>query len=867
MRAGTNRASGMHKIAQKLLQKLPITDFAGVTDDSRQVRPGSLFLAYPGETGDGRRYIVDAIRRGAKAILWEEEDFLWQTEWEVPNLAARHLRPLVGDIAHELAGRPGKQLALLAVTGTNGKTSISQWLASVYPSSCALIGTLGAGFPGALTSTGFTTPKATAMAQLLAGFVADGAKACALEASSIGLAEGRLDGLEIDTAIFTNLTRDHLDYHGNMEAYALAKEKLFCILEPRLAILNLDDPLGEKLVRKGRAKKTLTYSLAGRIADVEARGITDTPFGQTFRLATAKGEAKVETVLLGRHNIANMLAVAAVLLDVGLAPAEIAQKLSTLLPPPGRMERYGEEDTPCVAVDYAHTPDALKNALSALRPLTDTRHGRLLCLFGCGGGRDSGKRPQMGAVAVAGADKVWLTSDNPRFEDPHVILQAIREGIAADEFSTRCALEANREKAILQMLSEAQPEDVCLVAGKGHEAWQEVAGKRHKFKDGDKVEQALVQWKVARPWHSHWRAGQMRWALTEIAEQIGAKRLGEDCVIHGVATDTRADCAGKLFIALKGERFDAHDYLSDAVRAGAVALMVERPEKLPEGVPALVVADCRRALGNLAARWRQFFHLPLIALTGSNGKTTTKEMIAGILEKAFGKAGFLATQGNLNNDIGVPLTLLQLRPSHRVAVIELGMNRPGEIAYLAGIARPTIALVTNAGRAHLEGMGDIANVAAEKGSLYAKLPDDAIALINGEDAYAELWRDKAAGHPVITFGFAPNFDFSGVAEPQGLKTQLQIHKGLGIEAGKKQATPAGKSPSAGHAGQITIPTPGIHNARNALAAAAAAASALRALGLDKKAIADYVKQGLEAFPGIAGRLQVTHLENGAILLD
>jgi len=853
MRAGTNGLSGMRKMAQKLLQKLPITDFVGVTDDSRQIRPGALFLAYPGETGDGRRYIVDAIRRGAKAILWEEEDFVWQPEWEIPNLAVRHMRPLVGDIAHELTGCPSKRLALLAVTGTNGKTSISQWLAAVYPSPCAVIGTLGAGFPGTLASTGFTTPKATVMAQLLAEFIQQGAQACALEASSIGLAEGRLDGLEIDTAIFTNLTRDHLDYHGSMEAYAIAKEKLFCILEPRLAILNLDDPLGERLARKNRAKKLITYSLTGRIADIEARDITNTPSGQAFRLITAEGEAKVETALLGRHNIANMLAVAGVLLDVGLTPAEIAEKLSTLLPPPGRMERYGGEDTPCVAVDYAHTPDALENALAALRPLATARQGRLLCLFGCGGGRDSGKRPQMGAVAVAKADKVWLTSDNPRFEDPHAILQAIREGIAADVFATRCVQEADRDAAITAMLMEAKPEDVCLVAGKGHEAWQEIAGKQYAFRDGDKVEQALVEWKAARPWHKHWRSGQMHWAASDMALRLQAKRRGEDCVIHGITTDTRADCAGKLFVALKGERFDAHDYLSDAVAAGAVAFMVERPEKLPKGIPALVVPDCRRALGALAACWRGFFRLPLIALTGSNGKTTTKEMIAAILEKACG-AGVLATQGNLNNDIGVPLTLLQLRPSHRVAVIELGMNHPGEIAYLAGIAQPTLALVTNAGRAHLEGMGDIATVAAEKGSLYAGLREDGTALINGDDAYAELWRDQAVGHPILTFGLAPDFDFSGAAEAQALKTEFVISKGLGGKAGKKQLA-------------ITLPMPGIHNARNALAASAAASCALRALMLDEKTIAAHIKQGLEGFPGIAGRLQVKHLNHGAVLLD
>jgi len=848
-----NGMSGAARAAQKLLQKLSVSDFIGATDDSRQIRPGDLFLACPGETGDGRRHIVDAISRGAKAVLWEEEDFIWQPEWKTPNLAARNLRSMVGEIAHELAGFPGRKLSLIAITGTNGKTSISQWIAGAYPRPCAAIGTLGAGFPGKLVSTGFTTPKAAMLARLLAGFVGEGAFACTLEASSIGMTEGRLDALDIDIAIFTNFTRDHLDYHGSMEAYAAAKERLFCVMKPRLAIINLDDPMGTRLAGKSRADKTVGYSLAGKRADIEARDIADTVSGQIFRLVTSKGEAMVETALPGRYNIANMLAVAAVLLDAGLAPAEIAERLSALSPLPGRMERYGGEDTPRVVVDYAHTPDALENALLALRPLAEARRGRLFCLFGCGGGRDVGKRPQMGKVAAANADKVWLTSDNPRFEEPRLILNAIKEGIAADVFATRCYLVSDREAAIMQMLAAAEPEDVCLVAGKGHESWQEIAGRQYEFRDGDKVEQGLLQWKTARPWHTHWRLGQMRWALSDIAPRIKADLQGEDCVIHGVATDTRADCKGKLFIALKGERFDAHDYLSDAVKAGAVALMVENPEKLPQDVsalvPALVVADCRHTLGELAKCWRRFFRLPLIAITGSNGKTTTKEMIAGILDDALGKEKVLATEGNLNNDIGLPLTLLRLKPSHRAAVVEMGMNHPGEIACLAKIACPTIALVTNAGHAHLEGMGDLAGVAAEKGSLYAGLLENGIALVNGDDAYAGFWLDAAAGNFCMTFGLSPDCDFAGEAEQQGLETRLLVGKGL-IE-------PL----------EVLLPAPGTHNARNALAALAAASSALFAISRDRKKIAAHVKRGLEAFTGVAGRLQALRLDNGATLLD
>ena len=835
--------------AVKLLQKLALPGLVRATDDSRLVAPGDLFLAYPGETGDGRRYILNAVKRGAKAILWEEEDFHWPIEWQTPNLGVRNLRLLAGEIAHLLAGRPGDKLSTIAVTGTNGKTSISQWIASAHPAPCAVIGTLGAGFPGKLTPTGFTTPKATTMAELLAGFVAQGAGAYALEASSIGIAEGRLAALKVDVAIFTNFTRDHLDYHGSMEAYAAAKEKLFTIMRPRLAIINRDDPMGERLAEKSEAEKTVTYSLLGKDADVTAEDIRSTADGQEFRLKTPEGEAIVATAVLGRYNIANMLAVAAVLADLGLSPDAIAARLASLVPPPGRMERYGEEGTPAVVVDYAHTPDALENALLALRPLAEARGGRLFCLFGCGGGRDPGKRPQMGAIAAANADKVWLTSDNPRFEDPELIVQEIKKGIDDYVFSRRCHLEVDREAAISEMLAEARPEDVCLVAGKGHETGQEIAGRQYEFRDGAKVEAALSQWKAARLWHKHWRNGQMHWALADIAERLQVEMLGTNLPIHGVATDTRADCKGKLFVALKGERFDAHAYLHEAVAAGAVALMVESTQELPEGIPALVVPDCRRALGELAKCWRSFFSLPLIGLTGSNGKTTTKEMIAGILAEACGKEEVLATQGNLNNEVGLPLTLLQLQPSHRAAVIEMGMSHPGEIAYLAAIAAPTIALVTNAGHAHLEGVGDLDGVAREKGSIYGSLADDGIALINGDDAYAELWRGIAPQESIVTFGLAPQFHFAGEIAGEGLKTRLTVASGFSDPM------------------DITLAVPGAHNARNALAALAAASFALASLLLEEEEIATFCKRGLEGFTGVAGRLQVVTLANGATVLD
>jgi UDP-N-acetylmuramoyl-L-alanyl-D-glutamate--2,6-diaminopimelate ligase len=463
---------------------------SGVADDSRQVRAGDLFLAYPGDLADGRCYIDDALRRGAVAVAWQPGgDFVWPAAVKVPNLPVDALRPLAGPLAHAVYGHPSEGLSLIAITGTNGKTTISQCIGRAYPKPCAVIGTLGAGFPEALVETGFTTPEATTLMRYLAEFRSQKAAACALEASSIGIEEGRMNGARVDVAVFTNFTRDHLDYHVSMEAYAAAKEKLFHWPRLRTAVINLDDPLGQKLVRETTAMRVLGYAIGAPDRDfpalVRAEELTDTPFGQRFSLVLPNGRATVDTGLVGRYNVHNLLAVAAVLHDAGLQPAEVARRLSELTPPPGRMERVGGNGEPLVVVDYAHTPDALENALKALRDVASPRGGRLWVVFGCGGDRDKGKRPQMGALAEQIADRVLVTSDNPRREQPQAIIEDILAGM------THAEVEADRATAIRRAILEAEAGDVILLAGKGHEPYQEIAGVRHPFSDVEQARTAL----------------------------------------------------------------------------------------------------------------------------------------------------------------------------------------------------------------------------------------------------------------------------------------------------------------------------------------------------------------------------------------
>lgn len=486
----------MEKIAnvQTLLAQLAAIGVTptGVADDSRQVRPGDLFLAYPGGLADGRRFVADAIARGALAVLWQPGgDFCWNPALTVKAIPVADLRALAGPLAHAIYGYPSEGLSLIAITGTNGKTTVSQCLASAYAKRCAVIGTLGVGFPGELQETGFTTPEATTLMRSLAEFRTARAAACALEASSIGIEEGRMNGARVDVAVFTNFTRDHLDYHGTMEAYAAAKMKLFAWPHLRTAVVNLDDELGRRIARETTATRLLGYAIDYQERELQvlirAENLRETPLGQAFTLVLPNGRATVHTGLLGKYNVANLLAVAAVLYDTGLGVNEIARRLAELTPPPGRMQRLGGKDEPLVVVDYAHTPDALENALRALRPVADARGGRLAVVFGCGGDRDRGKRPQMGALAEKLADRALLTSDNPRSEDPAAIIAEVAAGMLHAES------EADRRQAIVRAIAEAAPADVVLLAGKGHEDYQEIAGVRTHFSDLEEAAAALEQ--------------------------------------------------------------------------------------------------------------------------------------------------------------------------------------------------------------------------------------------------------------------------------------------------------------------------------------------------------------------------------------
>jgi UDP-N-acetylmuramoyl-L-alanyl-D-glutamate--2,6-diaminopimelate ligase len=458
--------------------------------DSRAIRPGEIFLAFPGGRFDGRRFIAQAIERGAAAVLWEAEDFGWRAEWRVPNLSVTGLKAQAGAIAAHVYRNPSAGVWIAGVTGTNGKTSCTQWIAQSMERCgrrTALIGTLGNGFPGALEQATHTTPDAVSLQAQLRRHVDAGARAVAMEVSSHGLDQGRVNGMKFDTALFTNLTRDHLDYHGDMERYGAAKAKLFHWPGLANAVINMDDEFGRKLALglRGGSTRVLGYGvghgdIAGHRVDLSTRGLT-------LEIRTPWGEAQLASRLIGGFNVSNLLGTLGVLLTADLKLEDAVAALAQVEPVPGRLEMIRTPGRPLVVVDYAHTPDALEKVLETLRELVGHDAGaRLVCVFGCGGDRDPGKRPLMGEVATRLADLAIITSDNPRAEDPRAIVEQVAAGAHANH-----EIEIDRANAIARAVICALEGDVVLIAGKGHETYQEIAGTRTPFSDVDAARAAL----------------------------------------------------------------------------------------------------------------------------------------------------------------------------------------------------------------------------------------------------------------------------------------------------------------------------------------------------------------------------------------
>jgi UDP-N-acetylmuramoyl-L-alanyl-D-glutamate--2,6-diaminopimelate ligase len=466
--------------------------------DSRLVKAGDGFIAWPGAATDGRKYVASAIAQGATACLVESEG-AQAFDFDSGAIAAyAQLKFATGPIAAEYFGHPTDQVDVLAVTGTNGKTSTAWWLAQALSNAgvpCGVVGTLGIGRPPKVDFVGLTTPDPVLLQREFRNFADAGVKACAIEASSVGIVERRLDGTRIRVAMFTNFTQDHLDYHGTMDAYWEAKAELFRWPGLQAAVVNIDDEKGHALAASLQDTPLDVWTLSCREpARLMARDIAYAEQGLAFDVCEGDESIRLATNVIGQYNAANLLGVIGALRAMGVSLRDAVSACGSLLPVPGRMERLAERGKPLVAVDYAHTPDALDKALTALRPLAQQRGGELWCVFGCGGDRDPTKRPLMAAVVEKNADHVVVTSDNPRGEKPENIISQVLLGLS----HAKCVqVQADRAKAIAETISAAAANDVVLIAGKGHEDYQEIAGVKHPFSDGEHARIALAMRKAA----------------------------------------------------------------------------------------------------------------------------------------------------------------------------------------------------------------------------------------------------------------------------------------------------------------------------------------------------------------------------------
>ncbi|MCG5529575.1 UDP-N-acetylmuramoyl-L-alanyl-D-glutamate--2,6-diaminopimelate ligase [Halorhodospira halochloris] len=503
----TSRGSsqvGLDWLLQPWLDKAPVAEVSGVCADSRDIKPGDLFAALLGDSRHGLEFSAQAIEQGAAAIAWEPGQGVSldtvrrkTADSGVPLVEVPQLGRRLGSIAARLYGDPSQQLEVAAVTGTDGKTSVTHFIAqllSEQSSPWGVIGTLGYGLPGRLELSRLTTPDSAQLQQAFFHCQTAGCSGVALEASSHALEQGRLAAAKVDVAILTHLGRDHLDYHGSPEAYADAKRRLFEINSLRAQIINLDDEFGQRL-RESAGGAVFTYSLQNPEADIHAVSVEPQPYGSDVELRVGKTTYKTSVPLLGRFNVANALAAVGVALALGRPLEDVIGKLPSLQPVAGRMERFIRPGYPLVVVDYAHTPGSLQYSLEALRQHCQ---GKVTVVFGCGGERDTGKRPLMGQVAAHHADAVWITDDNPRGEDAEQIRRAISQGARDCANSAAISVQPDRAQAIQQAIAHAGADDAVLVAGKGHESTQQIGAEYIPFSDREVVLAALEPEEVRR---------------------------------------------------------------------------------------------------------------------------------------------------------------------------------------------------------------------------------------------------------------------------------------------------------------------------------------------------------------------------------
>ncbi len=849
------------------------TQVATLTCDSREVETGAVFVAVKGHETDGHAYIESALAKGAAVVIYQLDCYDIATLSSLENIVfigVEDSRDALATLASFWYGNPAQDMVVIGVTGTNGKTTVTWLLEEMLVNAGFITGVMGTvnyryrkgKTTEIIEQAALTTPDALKLQKNLKLMRDEGVSHVIMEVASHGLHQKRVGAIEFDIAVFTNLSRDHLDYHSDLEEYFVVKQQLFtrylkgdgtAVIVTELTETS-DKNWGRELAQMLVGGNVLTCGFDSD-NNLQADNVKQNVTGTYFQLRINEETRALSSFLTGRFNVLNILAAAGVGSALDLSLVDICNGLSSLQNVPGRMEKVllvGDESLtyPAVFVDYAHTPDAIENALKTLRQVCK---GKLICVFGCGGDRDRGKRPEMGSIAGRYADIAIVTSDNPRSEDPAVIIRDILPGLEQNSvvsvgvgdafhssFSKVYSVIIDRSQAIAQACLNAAENDCVLIAGKGHEQYQLFADKTCFFDDSAEAFDALV-----------------RWDKQKLINACNGKivSLGEVDFFNSVVTDSRIIGLDDIFVALKGEKFDGHDHVKSAVSKGAAAVIVEqRIDALP-GVLTIEVDDTLAALGALAKYRRSLFgsRLNVVGITGSSGKTTVKEMTASIFSCWHDDSAYdenveftLKTKGNFNNLIGLPLSLLPVSAVHKTVILEMGMNCTGEIEKLTHISEPDIGCITNIQPAHLLGLGSVKGVAAAKGELFKNMTDGGIRVVNCDDPNVRKIGYASKG-PKIGFAITP--------AGRKCKPVVKVTRISNLGENGTRFTLHVKSEKM----RLSLLVPGNHNVSNAAAAAAIATAAGVSLNI--------IKTGLEKYRAFDKRMDLKTLPGGIRIIN
>lgn len=863
----------------------PDPEIGSIHYRAQEVMPGGLFVAIKGLTADGHDFIDEALARGASAIITQKP-----VKKDSVIIEVADTRKALAAISGTFYSNPSHKLFLIGITGTNGKTTTAfliEHILSKAGISIGVIGTLNYRYSGKTFQNPITTPESLDLQRILWEMAEAGITHVVMEVSSHALDLERVYQCKFDLAIFTNLTQDHLDYHKDMDSYWSCKKKLFTeILEPgsskgkALAIINHNNEKGRKLAQMLQERLGEDAVLSAGFSEensIYPRSYEHNLGGIWGNISTPDGSFEFKSGLVGKHNLENILCAAGVGIVLGLSPDIIRNGIESVTAVPGRLERILNDDHRFVYVDYAHTPDALENVLYSLR---SSSRGRLICVMGCGGNRDKAKRPQMGEIAGKIADLAVITSDNPRAEAPMKIIDQILHGtikathhayvpedLSAGFQDKGYVVEPDRRNAIQLAIRVSRPDDTILIAGKGNETYQIIGNKIIAFDDRKEAEKALsmiagqnqpgksctcstFQTQNSQP-ETHNPEPETRspipWTTGEILEATQGELFCGDMeyTFSGVSIDSRNISDKDLFVAIKGDVYDGHNFVDDVLETGVKGILIEKKKtgmvsekkRLKNKIICIIVNDTIKALGDLAAFNRKRADIPVIAITGSNGKTSTRKMTANIISRHYCT---LTPHGNLNNEIGLPLTLLNLTRQHERAVLELGMNRPGEIERLADICLPDVGIITNIGPAHLEGLGSLEAVMQAKGELLEKIKPTGTAVLNADDPRLLKLADTTSRN-ILFFGVSPH---------AAIRAESITHKGLGLSF--ILVLPEERI-------AVNLKTPAVFMISNALAAAAVG----HLSGLN----GGEIKEGLESFEPVKGRMNILKTGQGIHIID